>query len=74
MKLRILLIVLVIFLLPIPLGLFLGLFMDYSEASNQRYLRYHPGYYYHYWSSPRSTSGIAVSRTTFRGGGPAFGK
>ena len=35
--------------------LFLGRFVDYSDATNQRYLPYNPGYYYHYWSGDRST-------------------
>ena len=77
MKLRLLLPILLLLMIPMPLALLFGMFVDYSSATNQRYLRYHPGYYYHYWSSSPSTSrttGGRVASTEFRGGGPAFGK
>ncbi len=72
--------------IPMPPALIFGMFTDYSEAGNQKYLRYHPGYYYHSWSSSRTpyraagtgtsggVSGARTSGTVFRGGGPAFGK
>ncbi len=88
MNLRTLLLIVFLLVIPLPLALIFGMFTDYSEPGNQRYLRYHPGYYYHYWSSPRTSyhrttgagtsgtglTGTRTSGTTFRGGGPAFGK
>jgi len=83
MKLRTLMLIVLLLVIPMPLALLSGMFMDYSEASNHRYLHYHPGYYYHYWSSPGSSgmrttgmgaTGMRTSGTAFRGGGPAFGK
>ena len=78
MRLRILLPILVLLLIPMPLALLFGMFVDYADAANRRYLPYHPGYYYHYWnpssSSPYRSTGGRTTGTAFRGGGPAFGK
>ncbi|MCP4136690.1 MAG: hypothetical protein GY754_37320 [bacterium] len=72
MRLRTVLLICMLLVMPFPVALLMGNFIDYTDSSNRAWLYYHPGYYHYHWSTGgRMSSG---SNWEFRGGGPAFGK
>jgi len=69
MKQKTLVLTIILATLPFCLALLIGLFTDYTDPDNRRWMYFHPGYYY--YSSRMSTRGGVIY---FRGGGPDFGK